>query len=163
MVVQCGLPGGNEFTYRWCRRRDVAIVKYALYQWAEDRGIRNPRITVLSNETAKKARYQDKTPIYREPEGDQFISVRLPPRCRRIGYGWSTLPSGKGTEIKAPERPRIVGTLAQILKEREECRKIVSGGTLYSEAYWLFGLKVVGKIPFYFHDAQNVLLYLPER
>ena len=70
MNVQCGLPGGSQFTYRWCRRCDVNTVKNALYQWAEDRGIRNPRVTVLTNEAAKKARYADKTRIYRDPEGD---------------------------------------------------------------------------------------------
>lgn len=67
-------------------------------------------------------------------------------RNRQIGFGWSTIPTGNGTEIAAPTRPNYEGTVKQVLEERRvdrNLRAIQSGGVFMNAGWFFKGMRIV--------------------
>lgn len=77
----------------------------------------------------------------------QEITIRNWRRSRSFGFGWSSVPTGHGTEIMVRERPDYTGTYRQVLDAIEEDRAFAStkaGGAYYSTAWFYRGQRIVG-------------------
>ena len=64
-------------------------------------------------------------------------TIRNAIRCRDFGYGVSTTPSGRGTDIAPPSGPDYTGTLGQIEKQmRDDLPYLQSIQTAFQARRW---------------------------
>ncbi len=80
------------------------------------------KITVTSNET---------------------IEIKNAERVRKFGFGWSTQPTGQGTDIEMPLKPDYEGTVRQILAARDSDPAYQAYGrpsaSNYKSTCWFYG------------------------
>ena len=69
--------------------------------------------------------------------------ITVTSRARNLGFAFSTVPTGNGTEITKPSKPTVYGGLRAIEAEMERMGKVVSGGTYYRAVWWVGGREVV--------------------
>lgn len=70
------------------------------------------------------------------------MSIRISTRSRNIGFGWSCIPTGKGTEITKPTKPDVYGSLKAVEAEVKQMLKTCSGGIWYRCVLWVGGVEV---------------------
>jgi len=71
------------------------------------------------------------------------FTVKNYKRDRRFGWGWTTQPTGHGTEIETPGAPSYLGTLAQLRRERATDAAFNSlGGAFYNTAWFYQGKRI---------------------
>ena len=68
------------------------------------------------------------------------MRVKISAKSQNLGFGWSSVPSGKGTEIVPPDKPMVTGGLQSIEREMEFARK------LNNSNFWV-GMLFVGESP----------------
>jgi len=56
----------------------------------------------------------------------QEITIQKPKQCRKFGYGISTTPTGRGTDIARPSAPDYKGTFAMIESQMRNDRAYLS-------------------------------------
>lgn len=69
-------------------------------------------------------------------------TVTITRRIRNLGFGSSSQPTGRGTEISAVETPDVVGGLAAVEAEADRVRRVYSGGVHYRIALFVGGKRV---------------------
>ena len=70
-------------------------------------------------------------------------------RSRAFGFGWSSIPTGHGTEIETPKRPDYTGTVRQVQEAIREDRALaatVSGGAYHSRVWFYKGRRIVATL-----------------
>lgn len=68
---------------------------------------------------------------------------------RRRGWGWgySSIPTGRGTEIETPTVPWFTGTIGQIMQARSEDRVLAAEQGAFSQSAWFWrGRRVQGAV-----------------
>jgi len=65
-------------------------------------------------------------------------------KTRTLGWGYSTQPTGTGSEIEIPTRPDYTGTFRQVCEQIQADRTFHSlGGAYHSEAWFMNGKRIV--------------------
>lgn len=75
------------------------------------------------------------------------VTIKNIERARKLGFGWSTNPAGRGTEISPPSSPQYTGMMSQILIARNSdklYRSEKACGTYIYPAWFYGGKKIVG-------------------
>lgn len=65
-----------------------------------------------------------------------MFTVIITRRTRGIGWGYSTQPTGNGTEIAMPTRPQFEGTVKQVLAQRQSDPTLISLGGVPKKSCW---------------------------
>ena len=73
------------------------------------------------------------------------VTIRNWRRSRSFGFGWSSIPTGRGTEIEIPQRPDYTGTYNQVVDAVANDRAFASaksGGAYYCAAWFYNGQRI---------------------
>lgn len=74
----------------------------------------------------------------------QEITINNVTRCRKFGYGISTQPTGRGTDIESPSAPDYTGTLKQIRKQLDDDRRYLDSiQSSYQSRSWFYDGKPI--------------------
>ena len=68
-------------------------------------------------------------------------------RSRSFGFGWSSVPTGHGTDTEVPRRPDYTGTMRQVQADIRHDRALaatISGGAYLSRVWFYKGRRIVG-------------------
>lgn len=92
--------------------------------------------------------------------------ITVTSRARNLGFAFSTVPTGNGTQITKPTRPSVVGGLRTVEAEMERMGRVVNGGTFYRAVWFVGGREVTegGRDMVYFlreHGKATVRVQAP--